>query len=247
MNTTKHGLLAAAVLLSMGLAVSAGIRPAMAQDAPTPDKKISLTVTQAPIQSVLKTLFGSEGVNYTIDQDVQGSVTVDINEVTFDTALHALLKSTNPPLTYSIESGIYHVKVKPQDVGPGTTGTTTTATTDTGDSADYNLYKIPIDRYDAVVIAKLLSMSKSPIIPVGPNYTLSGGGGSTNGSSGISGGATNGLGGSSGGFGSTTGGIGGSSGGFGGTTGGFGGTTGGFGGTTGGFGGTSGTIGGTTF
>lgn len=255
MNTTKRcnslvtgkvygsAVLAAAVLLTAGFSAIVGARPAAAQDATTtPDtsKKISLTVTQAPIQSVLKTLFGSEGVNYTIDQDVQGNVTVDINEVTFDTALHALLRSTNPPLTYDITGNIYHVKVKPADTAVvSTTPDGSQPGGPTGD-AEYNLYKVPIDRYDSTYIAQLLA-DGSPMVKVGPNVVVpsSAGGGAGGGRGGLGNvGATNGLGGgTSGGFG------GGTSGGFGGgTSGGFGGTTGGFGGTTGGFGGSTGGV-----
>lgn len=248
MNTTnKVGLLAAAVLLSVGFAAAIDVRPVSAQAATTPDtsKKISLTVTQAPIQSVLKTLFGSEGVNYTIDQDVQGNVTVDINEVTFDTALHALLRSTNPPLTYTIEGdNIYHVKVKQADTTGSGNGITPTGDLPPTASADYSLYKIPIDRYDATYIAMLLANGGN-IVNVGPNSVIGsasggGAGGQRNGGLGTTANGTSGT----GGFGGNTGGFGGSPGGYGGSTGGFGGTPGG---TTGGLGGTTGSIGGMTF
>ena len=248
MNTTnKVGLLAAAVLLSIGFAAATDVRPAAAQAAaaaPDTSKKISLTVTQAPIQSVLKTLFGSEGVNYTIDQDVQGNVTVDINEVTFDTALHALLRSTNPPLTYTIEGdNIYHVKVKKDDTVVNPSGGGGGGDVNPTTSADYSLYKIPIDRYDATYIATLLANGGN-IVNVGPNSVIGsasggGAGGQRNGGLGTT---ANGTSGGSG-FGGNTGGFGGNTGGYGGNTGGFGGGT----GTTGGFGGNTGTVGGVSF
>jgi hypothetical protein len=251
----KSGIIAGAVLLVSAGIIGTAVRPVRAQDATASpadtDKKISLTVTQAPIQNVLKTLFGSEGVNYTIDQDVQGNVTVDINKVTFDTALHALLRSTNPPLTYDINGGIYHVKVKPVESGtPGLPlGTPDPGATPTDQTFIFS--KIPVDRYDAGYIAQLVNAilgSSGGVVTVGPNDVGGGGGTGGGGGGGFGGGNTGGGnrggigGGNTGGFGgATTGGFGGTTtGGFGGTTtGGFGGNTGGIGGATGGFGGTS--------
>jgi hypothetical protein len=171
------GVLVAALAAMAASGALLVARPALAQDNALPGvdttKKISLTFTNAPIQTVLKTLFASEGLNYTIDQEVQGSVSVDINNVSFDTALHSLLRATNPPLTYDIEAGnIYHIKVKQEAaaVGPTQVGTYESTSSDAGGDVQYNLYKIPIDRYDASVIAMILNTYNTPgISTVGPN------------------------------------------------------------------------------
>lgn len=189
----NSGVLVAALAATVATGALIAARPARAQDDTLPGvdttKKISLTFTNAPIDTVLKTLFASEGLNYTIDQDVQGNVSVDINNVSFDTALHSLLRATNPPLTYDIEAGnIYHIKVKQVEAVAGPTqvdtGDDTTASDVTGDT-QYNLYRIPIDRYDASYIATLLGNSAT-IVNVGPNNVVGarGGGGTAGGAGG---------------------------------------------------------------
>lgn len=220
----------AAVVMS-GVAVA--ITPVYAQEQGPDDitKRITLNLDNAPVQAALRTLFSSAGVNYTIDTDVRGDVNVSVTDVSFKTGLETLLRAAEPRLTYSIENGVYHVKVSQttrptrsfyqggRGGGAGTTGAagaTTTATT-----APMHTYRIPIDHYDPYIIAELVAVSGNKGVTEVPTNAPSQQQGST-------GGTTGGFGGSTGGFG---GGIGGSTGGFGGGIGGFGGSTGGFGST----------------
>ena len=133
------------------LAGVSAIRPVMAQNAgsssPNASKKISLTVTQAPIRDVLKLLFQSEGITSPINPNIQGNVTVDINEVTFNTALHALLRSTNPPISEDVD--VF-----------ASAGPTGTSKVKPKQAPIYNLYNIPIERdLEGGVVATLI---KSP-------------------------------------------------------------------------------------
>ena len=149
----KSALVAGALLLASAGMICTIVRPLRAQDpgaaSTDTNNKISLTFNHTPIKSALKILFGSEGINYSTDQDVQGEVTVDIINVTFNTALHAVLRSANPQLTYNFIGPIFHLKVK-QDattsIGPSTNSTHLNAPT--GDQSD-TLSKVPVDRYDA--------------------------------------------------------------------------------------------------
>lgn len=196
-------------ILTVGLGALTASVPVLAQTAtPAVDdsKKISLTFTQAPVENVLKTLFASEGLNYTIDQDVQGNVSVDINNVSFDTALHSLMRATNPELEYTIEPGnVYHIRVKHAAAATGDQGSDAVPTEVATTGTQYNLYKIPIDRYDATEIATFLS-NKATTVNVGPNYTVSTGGAGGAGGRGGIGGGTGGIGGGTGGIGGSAGG-----------------------------------------
>ena len=221
--------LAAGVCAGLVCALPIG---AQAQDPTTTGgvtKKISLTFQNASIVTVLKTLFSSVGINNSIDQSVTGTVTIDVRDVSFTTALNALLRAANPPLSYDQNDGIYHIFVK--NTAPDTTTQTTqpgpvtqTATLPEG----FHAYRIPIDHYDAAYIASLLAKKGTGVTVVTPNFVYAssggggaGGGGGRGGGGGFGGGGGGGFGGSSGGFGGSTGGsLGGSSGGFGGSTGG---------------------------
>lgn len=75
------------------------------------DKKVDLVLDSADIRYALKSLFRAVGANYTLDPNVQGTVTVSLTNVTFRTALETLLKTaaTDRKLTYRVEDGVYNV------------------------------------------------------------------------------------------------------------------------------------------
>jgi type II secretory pathway component GspD/PulD (secretin) len=192
-----------AALLSAAILVPLSNVPAVAQqDVSAGSQKKSWNFKNASVQGALKALFQSMNYNYIIDQDVQGTVNVSLNDISFDVALRAILRSTNPPLTYVIENGIYHVKVKkavevaPQpgvDAGPGRVGPTSDKT-----DIQYNRYHLGINWYDVTEIAQLLNSTKGLIVV--PVNTVNGaGGGGAGGGGGIGGGGGGGIGGGGGG------------------------------------------------
>ena len=186
-------------------------------------KRVTLNMENADIRYALKLLFQSVGVNYTLDQAVQGSVTVSLTDVPFRTALESILRTTasQVPLTYRVEGDVYNISLKAidQPTTPETGGEDPEPVAE-----KKRTIKLQVNFADAIDIADALGG--------GTITTRFGGfGGGGFGMGGMGGGMGGSMGGGMGGM--MGGGFGGGMGGFGGGMGGFGG--GGFGG--GGFGG----------
>lgn len=215
---TKLILLTAAILMATHTA------PLFAQGGGQQDptqRRVTVKYEQADVRFVLKQLFDSVGVSYTLDPNVQGTVTVSLTDVPFTVALDNILRPLN--LTYRVENGVYYVTVRQPEEAPLPP---TTEGTPTEEGPRLNLpEKIQLNVASPTMIAALLG---GTLIQYA-QYEL----GSAGGFGGLGGfGGFGGLGGGFGGFGSGFGGFGGGfrGGGFGG-----GGLGGGFGG--GGFGG----------
>jgi len=166
-------------------------RPAAAQAAAdtNADKPISINMQNTPIQAVLKALFNSVGANYSIDADVSGNVNITMNNVGFLAALRSILHATTPPLTYDYTDGVYHIRVKKTDIVQPTAGQVVsgggdTTTTGTGGGTGIptggtRFYKMPVDHYDVLEMAKLISNSSQKIVeivPAGIGASAQGGG-----------------------------------------------------------------------
>jgi len=233
------------VVIAVGIAALALTgAPTRAQESELPTKNVTLTLDNAPIDSVLKILFKNTGISVSIPTTVAGFVTVDLHNVPFDAALRTVLRAVTPPLTYTVEDGIYTFKAKGTDdnttpnpnAPPAAQQPATQPTPDFGaptPSAGGPATGITLSEFeviklnyaDATNIAGVFGpIQNEPgqmpnlIIPPTSNLDPSGGKGGAGG-------------GASGGFGGTSGGFGGAS-----TGGSFGGSTTG---STGGFGGTS--------
>ena len=185
MNRRTLALALGGLALFGGAVLAPSVR---AQDAVTtePTKPISLNLHNVPIQTALQLLFTGAGIrNTSIDSDVQGFANITVNEVPFSLALRTLLNSVNPPLTYDVENGVYHVKVQravtppaPAVVVPVIAGTDNGGAGNTAADGQKRFYRIPIDKYDAYYIARLLGAQG--IIQVGANDVNQGGGGGGN-------------------------------------------------------------------
>ena len=151
------------------------------------DKVIeSLNLESADIRDALKILFKQVGAQYSVSQEVQGTVTAYLSNVPFETALRNLLNQVNA--TYRIEGGIYVIIPKPAANDPGET------TGDTGTVAEPTrpIIRIRIQSADPQLIVALLNASAD--INTQPEQSTmnigSGGGmgGGMNGGGGMSGG-----------------------------------------------------------
>ena len=212
------------VLAAIAVLVAAQASPLLAQQGGDPtQRRVTVKYDQADVRFVLKQLFDSVGVSYTLDPNVQGTVTVSLTDVPFTVALDNILRPLN--LTYRVENGVYFVTVRQPEEAP-LAPTVDTTTPDEG--VRLNLpEKVQLNYASPTLIAALLG---GTLISYAQYELQSGGGGLGGGLGGFGG-----LGGGLGGFGGLGGGFGGLGGGFGGFGGGLGGGFGGFGG--GGFGG----------
>jgi hypothetical protein len=221
----------------MGIAL-VGALPvsAFAQDDPGTKIIPKVEYDQADVRDVLKALFKSVGnPSYTIDQNVLGTITTNLTNVTLDVALQNILRQVDA--TYRLEAGTYQIIKKQIDTGSLPTDNTSVAPT-----TNKVIRRIQIKYGDPLVIALLVGTDKgsqdfslfperSTII----NGSALGGSGGGGGGGGFGGGGFGG-GGGGGGFGGGGGGGfgGGGGGGFGGGGGGFGGGGSSFGGGGGG-------------
>jgi hypothetical protein len=180
-------------------------RAAMAQ---TEDAKaqqpVTLNFESGDINSVLQALFKDIGANYSIDPDVHGTVTISMSNVGFLAALRSVMRANNPPLTFEYVDGVYHVRLKHLEKAVDNTGDAGGGTDqnnggdngsggnsdDSGSpsSDDKRWYKIPIDHYDVLLMAKFvggMDKKQSEVVPSAGNGT--GGGGLTGGGGGMGG------------------------------------------------------------
>lgn len=84
---------------------------------------VSLSIDQMAIRDVLAMMFKKENLDYTIDQNVAGTVSVHLNNVSVDKALVTVLEANSQPLSYTLHNGIYHIQARSDVIianGPGT-------------------------------------------------------------------------------------------------------------------------------
>ncbi len=186
----------------------------------------SLELQDADVRDAIRMLFKTAGVPYTLSDQVQGTVTVTLTNVPFETALRSILGQVEA--TYEVTGGIYNIIPKPVfDPGQGGGGTDlgNLPTTTTRDNPPQ---RIPIRSADPVMIFRLINNEWDPFGQ--PEYSaqpIGGGGGGFGGGQGGGGFGSGGFGGGQGGGGFGGGGFGGNSGGGGFGGGGFGGGGGG--------------------
>jgi type II secretory pathway component GspD/PulD (secretin) len=106
----KRGLLLAA----LGLVLFEAAGSVRAADPPP----VTLTLRDAPLREALRQVFDATGVQFELDNDVQGFVTLTIRDQPFEAALKLLLRSSAQPLTYRLENGVYVVSVRKAVVPP---------------------------------------------------------------------------------------------------------------------------------
>ena len=145
----------------------------LAAQAQTPPEAapVSVRATNAPVGVVLRSLFKGVGVrNFIIDSDVQGRVNADLDAVPFPVALKQVLGSVAVPLTFSVENGTYHVRVRQAALAQIELPVSPLAPMPE-DAGQSHFYRIGIQHYDPGVIAELLTR-QSGIIDVPPNFVI---------------------------------------------------------------------------
>lgn len=112
----------------------------------------SLEFEQIDVRDALKALFKSVDANYTIDSDVQGTVTLNLKNVKFSVAIQNITRQVDA--TYRIEGGVYRILRKEE---PGVGQTTTEGPQETVSKKDKPLRKIKILHADPQFIVSLLA------------------------------------------------------------------------------------------
>ena len=109
-NTLKIALgVAFAAILFGALPTVAG-----AQEDITQKKIASLEFSQADVREAIRSLFKNVNVSYTIDPEVQGSITASLKDVTFETALQNILRQVDA--TYRVEGGVFQIIKRKSDI-----------------------------------------------------------------------------------------------------------------------------------
>jgi len=212
--TARIAVICAAVCgATVAGAMLASPRPAMAQSADAKSQQpVTLDFVNGDINSVLQALFKDIGANFSIDPDVHGTVTISMSNVGFLAALRSVMRANNPPLTFEYVDGVYHVRLKHLEkaVTNENGGTDQATGSDNGNGGDNTSesdqttddkrwYKIPIDHYDVVMMAKYvggMDKKQSEVVPStgsGTGGAGGGGGGGAMGGGAIGGGGMGGM------------------------------------------------------
>jgi len=110
------------------------------------DKPCSMDFDNIPVETALRKFFKEYGANFTIAQDVHGSVNIDIQNMGMLAALRSILHAnTAVPLTYDFTDGVYNVRVKATQ--PTSIDASTTQTTD--QPADNLGWELPVNHLTA--------------------------------------------------------------------------------------------------
>jgi hypothetical protein len=112
MKTGRFWILA---LLGLAVVFTTSNR-AMAQQDPEAINVPSLDLQQADIRDALRTLFNSVHLSYQINADVQGTVTLKLDNKPFKTVLQSILGQVGA--TYRVDGGVYNIINKPTIVTP---------------------------------------------------------------------------------------------------------------------------------
>ncbi len=85
--------------------------------APLAEQKFSLDLRDAPIREALEKLFRQAKVDFSLDNSVQGFVTLKVTDQSFENVLRLLFRGAKVPLTYLTENGVYFVKARQMEQG----------------------------------------------------------------------------------------------------------------------------------
>jgi type II secretory pathway component GspD/PulD (secretin) len=205
MKKSTRNLIAALLGLCLCFAMPVA---SIAQPQQNPSQTVvpSLELESADVRDALRILFKNLGVSYTVAAEVQGNVTVHLQNVPFETALNAILKQVDA--SYRVEAGVFNIIKEQSDTAPIATADVAQGIENIGQKK--RLVRIKIMHADPALILELLqgraSIGGSPEISAKNGGAGGGGGG---GGGGFGGGGASGGGGGGGGFGGGGGGAGG--------------------------------------
>ncbi len=161
MNKSVFSLLVPALLAAAGLAARAqtGVQA----------KPVTLSVSHAPVRTVLKLLFTSAGIHdFVIAPDVPGEAGVgslSLTGVPFPVALKQVLGAVSPPLAADLQDGVYHVRAS------SSVEILADFPAPMEDAGQNRFYKIGVKHYDAGMLADAMTR-RGGIILLPPNFVI---------------------------------------------------------------------------
>jgi len=76
---------------------------------------VSIQFERVDVRDALRQLFKTVGVSYSITPEVQGTVTVDLKNISFEQGLQNVLRQVDA--TYRVQGGVYEVTLRNQQPG----------------------------------------------------------------------------------------------------------------------------------
>jgi len=77
-------------------------------------RTITMDIRNAPVKDAIQQLFLKAGVDYILDPNVSGTVTIRATKVPFETAVRLLAQSSDVPIRlYRNEVGVYEIRTRP--------------------------------------------------------------------------------------------------------------------------------------
>ncbi|MEQ1822685.1 MAG: hypothetical protein ABL949_09255, partial [Fimbriimonadaceae bacterium] len=141
------------MVAAMGVTLVVAAPMSSAQNDPRDKVIASLELQSADVRDALQILFKNVDVSYTVAGDVQGTVTVNLKNQTFEVVLQAILKQADA--TYRVEGGIYNI-IKKEIIAPPTPGGNDGGPT-VNPSDNKRLYRLRIRHADPQYVFNLLS------------------------------------------------------------------------------------------
>ena len=149
------GIFAAVAVL---MVMSCAIAIAADDDAP-----VTLDLKDVDVKAAIESLFRGTGRNFSIAQDVDGTIpSLSFRNVPFNQALKNLLKTAG--LVYRVENSVYMINKKPDVTATTTTTQTTTTETETKDDTTTEesvIDKVPLNNMGASEILSIMSGSNN--------------------------------------------------------------------------------------
>ena len=106
------------VVMLMAVTIISCVCPAMGQMAGAADSELGKLVTvqfkDVPIQNAIEVLFQGSGYSYGLGSGIQGTVTLNLNDVSFSVALSSLLKVAG--LTVQKINGVYMISLQQENI-----------------------------------------------------------------------------------------------------------------------------------
>ena len=129
-----------------------------------------LNLEGANIHDALRMLFKVVAVPYTVDSNVQGSVTVKLENQPFETVLRNLLNQIGA--TYRVQGGVYEIVMRPSSTTPREYGRPEIGSGGTVGSEEIGIRRIFIQHADPQLIMTLLTQTYGSTLKLSPEMSV---------------------------------------------------------------------------